>query len=177
MKFFQLAGKYVAADGGIREVAVKVCNNENKECNESFVREAQIMMNLNHPCIVQFIGLKKNYKTFFSFSYIYISPFSTSGLSSGPPLMMVLELVRLGSLLEFMTSQPGSVSEHQEVPLWVSTIKWILILLQTNQFPFLLIGITNCSRNDLLGREGVNCSISWDFTTLTLIGLIFLIGS
>jgi len=45
------------ADGGVREVAVKVCNNENEECNESFVREAQIMMALNHPCIVQFIGI------------------------------------------------------------------------------------------------------------------------
>ncbi len=46
----------MAAEGDVREVAVKVCNNKNEDCNESFVREAQIMMGLNHPCIVQFIG-------------------------------------------------------------------------------------------------------------------------
>jgi len=55
--WFVLLGQYMPADGGVREVAVKVCNNENEECNESFVREAQIMMALNHPCIVQFIGI------------------------------------------------------------------------------------------------------------------------
>jgi len=46
---------------------------------------------------------------------------------------MVLELVKLGSLLEFITSQPGSVSEDIELPLWVRE-KWIEIMKYSKVF-------------------------------------------
>ena len=46
-----------------------------------------------------------------------------SGLSSGPPVLMILELVPLGSMLDFLKDHPDSVREDMEIPLWVSTTR------------------------------------------------------
>ena len=51
---------------------------------------------LNHSCLIWF-----------------------SGVSSGPPVLMILELVPLGSMLEFLTDHPESVRVDMEIPLWV----------------------------------------------------------
>lgn len=48
-----------------------------------FLREADVMMRLEHPCVVRLIGL-----------------------CAGPPLMMAQELVPLGSLLDYLLDHP-----------------------------------------------------------------------
>ena len=47
---------YMNENGHIRDVAVKVINAVEESSKQDFIREANVMMNLDHQCIVQFIG-------------------------------------------------------------------------------------------------------------------------
>lgn len=66
---------------------------------EAFLCEAKVMMNLNHHCIVKFIGL-----------------------SLGPPLLMVQELVALGSMLSYLIRNKEAINPDYELKIWAAQI-------------------------------------------------------
>ena len=76
-----------------------------------FVQEATVMMNLDHQCIVRLIGI-----------------------SSGPPVLVVLELVPLGSMLDFLLDHPVAVRPDMELPLWAAQIACGMVYLENQRF-------------------------------------------
>ena len=81
-------------------MAIKTLRDDQVESNrEEFLREARVMMKLQHPNIVQLVAL-----------------------CNGPPLMMVQELVALGSLLDYLLDHPHTISPRFEFPLWAGQI-------------------------------------------------------
>uniref|UniRef100_A0A6B2EKM1 Tyrosine-protein kinase n=1 Tax=Phlebotomus kandelakii TaxID=1109342 RepID=A0A6B2EKM1_9DIPT len=88
-------------EGGERiPVAVKTLHDERCRKNrEEFLREANVMIQLRHHCIVKLIGISK-----------------------GPPLMMVQELVGLGSMLDYLHQNGEKINPHCELRLWASQI-------------------------------------------------------
>nr|CAD7448112.1 unnamed protein product [Timema bartmani] len=81
-------------------VAIKTLHQEHVEANrDEFLREARVMMGLNHHCVVKLIGVSK-----------------------GPPLQMVQELVPLGSMLAYLLEFPDRVHPNYELKLWASQI-------------------------------------------------------
>jgi len=106
-------GSYMTEAGVVKDVAIKALSNESIEPGQSdeFLSEAKVMMDLDHQCIVQLLGI-----------------------SHGPPVLMVLELVPLGSMLSFLEEQPGSVTTDMEIPLWASQIACGMLYLQSKKF-------------------------------------------
>jgi len=97
--------------GVVKEVAVKALSKETIEPHQSeeFLREAKVMMTLDHQCIVQLLGV-----------------------SHGPPVLMVLELVPLGSMLDYLvTHGSAKVATDMELPLWASQIACGMLYLQS----------------------------------------------
>ncbi|XP_012260350.2 tyrosine-protein kinase Shark isoform X1 [Athalia rosae] len=86
---------------GIQEpVAIKTLHESHSQATRiEFLREARVMMSLNHHCIVRLIGL-----------------------SEGPPLLMVQELVPLGSMLAYLLEFPDRVNPNYELKIWASQI-------------------------------------------------------
>ena len=83
-----------------REVAIKTLRDEHCRSNkQEFLREASVMIRLKHHCIVQFIGISK-----------------------GETLMMVQELVPLGSMLHFILDHKDIINPNYELKLWASQI-------------------------------------------------------
>jgi len=99
--------------GVVKDVAIKALSNESIEPGQSeeFLSEAKVMMDLDHQCIVQLLGI-----------------------SHGPPVLMILELVPLGSVLSYLEEQPDSVSPGMEIPLWASQIACGMLYLQSKKF-------------------------------------------
>ncbi|XP_059607389.1 tyrosine-protein kinase Shark isoform X2 [Phlebotomus argentipes] len=90
------------AEAGERiPVAVKTLHDERCRKNrEEFLREANVMIQLRHHCIVKLIGISK-----------------------GPPLMMVQELVELGSMLNYLQRHgEQKINPNCELRLWASQI-------------------------------------------------------
>lgn len=104
-------GLYMGESGHIQPVAVKVLSDMDEAQAKNFSTEAAVMMNLDHQSIVQLIGI-----------------------SSGPPVLIVLELVPLGSLLEFLHDHPDSVRTHMEIPLWAAQIACGMMYLVKQRF-------------------------------------------
>ncbi|KAI8122408.1 Tyrosine-protein kinase shark [Lucilia cuprina] len=83
-----------------REVAIKTLRDEHCRSNkQEFLREASVMIRLKHHCIVQLIGISK-----------------------GDTLMMVQELVPLGSMLHFILDHRDQINPNYELKLWASQI-------------------------------------------------------
>ncbi|XP_055703901.1 tyrosine-protein kinase Shark isoform X2 [Phlebotomus papatasi] len=81
-------------------VAIKTLHDERCRKNrEEFLREANVMIQLRHHCIVKLIGISK-----------------------GPPLMMVQELVGLGSMLDYLHQNGDKINPNCELRLWASQI-------------------------------------------------------
>lgn len=81
-------------------VAIKTLHDEHCQQNRAeFLREASVMIKLSHHCIVRLIGISK-----------------------GPPLMMVQELVALGSMLNFIVEHPDQIGVQFELKLWAAQI-------------------------------------------------------
>ncbi|XP_055693525.1 tyrosine-protein kinase Shark isoform X2 [Lutzomyia longipalpis] len=81
-------------------VAIKTLHDERCRKNrEEFLREANVMIQLRHHCIVKLIGISK-----------------------GPPLMMVQELVSLGSMLDYLHQHGDTINPNCELRLWASQI-------------------------------------------------------
>ncbi|XP_015522213.2 tyrosine-protein kinase Shark isoform X1 [Neodiprion lecontei] len=93
-------GVYDAPTGVREPVAIKTLHESHSEATRAeFLREARVMMSLNHHCIVRLIGL-----------------------SLGPPLLMVQELVPLGSMLAYLLEFPDRVNPNYELKIWASQI-------------------------------------------------------
>uniref|UniRef100_A0A0K8TI66 Tyrosine-protein kinase n=1 Tax=Lygus hesperus TaxID=30085 RepID=A0A0K8TI66_LYGHE len=105
---------YQTGDGSEIEVAVKTLHREHMNANNrnEFIKEAELMMGLNHHCIVKLIGLSQDDNN----------------------LLMVQELVPLGSLLQFLLLHPSQASPEYELPVWASQIALGMEYLYQNQF-------------------------------------------
>jgi len=106
-------GSYMTESGDVKEVAIKALSHESLEPGQSdeFLSEARVMMDLDHQCIVQLLGI-----------------------SHGPPILMILELVPLGSVLSYLEENPKSVSTDMEIPLWASQIACGMMYLEEKKF-------------------------------------------
>lgn len=81
-------------------VAIKTLHDEHCKQNKTeFLREASVMIKLSHHCIVKLIGISK-----------------------GPPLMMIQELVPLGSMLTYLLEHPNEINPNFELKIWASQI-------------------------------------------------------
>lgn len=81
-------------------IAIKqLVESQGKRNRADFLREASVMIRLRHHCIVKLIGVCK-----------------------GPPLMMVEELVPLGSMLDYIIANKSTVSPKHELIIWAAQI-------------------------------------------------------
>lgn len=93
-------GTYTKRNGEAIKVAIKTLRNEQIETNRgAFLCEAQVMMKLNHHCVVKLIGL-----------------------SIGRPLLMVQELVALGSMLQYIILHKDRINPNYEFKIWAAQI-------------------------------------------------------
>lgn len=94
-----LMGEWTDPSGRSIPVALKTLHGEHINTGEEeFKREASIMMGLDHPCIVKLYGICR-----------------------GESLMMVQELVTMGSALDFILDYPVAVGLG-EFKLWAAQI-------------------------------------------------------
>ena len=104
-------GHLTAENNQIIQVAVKTLQIEQYHQNISeFLREASIMIKLQHSCIVRLIGISK-----------------------GPPLCIVQELLALGSLAKYLVSNSERI-DVKSVNLWASQIASGMEFLESRHF-------------------------------------------
>ncbi|GBP11044.1 Tyrosine-protein kinase HTK16 [Eumeta japonica] len=95
-----------------QSVAVKTLHIQHSDAEkQEFLSEAKIMTSLRHRCIVRLIGI-----------------------SLGPPLAMIQELVPLGSLLEFLLRHPDKASPSYELRLWACQVAAGMRYLESRRF-------------------------------------------
>lgn len=94
------------------DVAVKTLHESHcRQNRQEFLREASVMIKLQHPCIVRLIGICK-----------------------GPPsLMIVQELMPFGSLLTYLQDNKDS-SQLADLKLWASQIASGMQYLESQRF-------------------------------------------
>ncbi|XP_045499325.1 tyrosine-protein kinase Shark isoform X1 [Colias croceus] len=106
-----LRAVYNAPDQPPVQVAVKTLHLQHTDSNKrEFLAEAKLMMALRHRCIVRLIGV-----------------------SLGPPLAMVQELVPLGSLLEYLVRHAESTAGC-ELRLWACQVAAGMRYLERRRF-------------------------------------------
>lgn len=109
-------------------VAIKTLHDEHcKENRAEFLREASVMIKLSHHCIVRLMGISKVCFTCFFTITIYnlvfiFDLFLFVYRFKGPPLMIVQELVSLGSLLNYLIENSDKISSNFELKIWASQI-------------------------------------------------------
>ncbi|XP_035440783.1 tyrosine-protein kinase Shark [Spodoptera frugiperda] len=107
-----LRATYSPADQAPQPVAVKTLHMQHTDTNKKeFLSEAKVMMSVRHRCIVRLIGV-----------------------SLGPPLAMVQELVPLGSLLEYLVRHPDKASPGYELRLWACQVAAGMRYLERRRF-------------------------------------------
>ena len=106
-------GNYMTEAGVTKDVAIKALSSDSLEPGQDkeFLEEANVMMGLDHQCVVNLLGI-----------------------SQGPPVLMILELVPLGSLLSYLEENPATVSFTFDIPLWASQIACGMQYLQSKKF-------------------------------------------
>ncbi|XP_020798316.1 tyrosine-protein kinase shark [Drosophila serrata] len=92
------------------EVAIKMLSDEHSNKQE-FLREASVMMRLEHKCIVRLIGISK-----------------------GEMLMMVQELAPLGSMLQYILDHGGEITANSELKVWASQVACGMHYLESQHF-------------------------------------------
>lgn len=106
-----LKGVWTDPKGNKVPVALKTLHPEKIAHGEQeFLREARIMSGLDHPCIVQLIGV-----------------------CLGPPLILVQELVQMGALLDFLIDHQSEISQR-DLKLWAAQIAWGMMYLEKKRF-------------------------------------------
>lgn len=94
------------------KVAIKILHNEQLETNKgAFLSEAQVMIKLHHHCVVKLIGL-----------------------CLSPQLLMVQELVPLGSLLNYLDAHRERINPDYEFKIWAAQIACGMKYLEENRF-------------------------------------------
>ncbi|XP_036330066.1 tyrosine-protein kinase Shark isoform X1 [Rhagoletis pomonella] len=94
------------------DVAIKTLHKEHCRASKNdFLREASVMIRLNHHCIVQLIGVSKM-----------------------ETLIMIQELVPLGSMLTFIKANRTKIDPNRELKLWASQIACGMLYLETHHF-------------------------------------------
>ncbi|XP_072941522.1 tyrosine-protein kinase Shark isoform X2 [Epargyreus clarus] len=107
-----LRATYCPPDQPPLQVAVKTLHVQHTDTNKrEFLSEAKLMMSLRHRCIVRLIGV-----------------------SLGPPLAMIQELVPLGSLLEYLLRYPEKASPGYELRLWACQVAAGMRYLERRRF-------------------------------------------
>ncbi|XP_070538021.1 tyrosine-protein kinase HTK16-like [Ptychodera flava] len=102
-----MKGIWTNSRGIKSEVAVKTLHKEHiQHGTPEFLREAEIMVRLNHPCIVQL-----------------------HGVVDGPPMMMVQELVTMGSLLDYLLDHSAKIIE-MDFKTWATQIAMGMMYLE-----------------------------------------------
>ncbi|XP_055855577.1 tyrosine-protein kinase Shark [Episyrphus balteatus] len=93
-------------------IAIKTLRDEHCRSNkQEFLREASVMIRLKHHCIVQLIGISK-----------------------GKSLMMVQEMVPLGSMLHFIIENSTKINPNCELKIWASQIACGMNYLESQHF-------------------------------------------
>ncbi|KAH8384584.1 hypothetical protein KR093_001801 [Drosophila rubida] len=95
------------------EVAIKTLRDAEQQAinKQEFLREASVMMRLEHKCIVRLIGISK-----------------------GDMLMMVQELAPLGSMLQYILDHSDELKVNFELKLWAAQIACGMHYLETQHF-------------------------------------------
>nr|CAB3510236.1 unnamed protein product [Spodoptera littoralis] len=107
-----LRATYSPGDQPPQPVAVKTLHMQHTDTNKKeFLSEAKVMMSVRHRCIVRLIGV-----------------------SLGPPLAMIQELVPLGSLLEYLVRHPDKASPGYELRLWACQVAAGMRYLERRRF-------------------------------------------
>ncbi|XP_017049477.1 tyrosine-protein kinase Shark [Drosophila ficusphila] len=105
-----LVKKSAAGDESRVEVAIKMLSDEHSNKQE-FLREASVMMRLEHKCIVRLIGISK-----------------------GEMLMMVQELAPLGSMLQYILDHGAEIKANSELKVWATQIACGMHYLESQHF-------------------------------------------
>ncbi|GFT73185.1 tyrosine-protein kinase HTK16 [Nephila pilipes] len=106
-----LKGKWLNSSKIEVDVAVKTMRDEHVQSyREEFIREVEVMVGLDHPCVVKLLGV-----------------------CLGPPLMMVQELVPMGSLLDYILDFPNEII-FDNMLLWSAQIAWGMTYLESKRF-------------------------------------------
>lgn len=106
-----LRGTYKGPSGKI-EVAIKTLRVDAMGHGEQeFMREAKIMFNLNHPCIVKLIGVTRS-----------------------KPMMMVQELIPLGALVDYLYDGKYKKPTMMTLKLWAAEIASGMMYLEKRRF-------------------------------------------
>uniref|UniRef100_A0A8D8A527 Tyrosine-protein kinase n=2 Tax=Culex pipiens TaxID=7175 RepID=A0A8D8A527_CULPI len=93
-------------------IAIKqLVESHGKRNRADFLREASVMIRLRHHCIVRLIGICK-----------------------GPPLMMIEELVPLGSMLDYIITQKAKINPKHELIIWAAQIACGMQYLEQHHF-------------------------------------------
>uniref|UniRef100_A0A182SMW5 Tyrosine-protein kinase n=1 Tax=Anopheles maculatus TaxID=74869 RepID=A0A182SMW5_9DIPT len=92
-------GSMQPAMGRVPVAIKKVMDSQERRERTDFLREASVMIRLRHNCIVRLIGICK-----------------------GPPLIMVQELIPLGSMLVYITKNKNTINPHHEMMIWAAQI-------------------------------------------------------
>lgn len=107
-----LRGVLRMSDGRKLYVAIKTLHKEHYEENlAEFLREASVMIKLDNPFIVKLIGITK-----------------------GPPLGLVQELLPLGSLATYLTDHASEIDVKDNCNLWASQIAQGMEYLESKRF-------------------------------------------
>jgi tyrosine-protein kinase len=106
-------GTYVKKNGDEIDVAIKTLRNEQIETNrEAFLSEASVMKKLNHHCVVKLFGLS----------------------SLGRSILMVQELVSLGSMLHYIILHKDLINPNYEFKIWAAQIACGMNYLEEQRF-------------------------------------------
>ncbi|XP_006819141.1 tyrosine-protein kinase HTK16-like [Saccoglossus kowalevskii] len=98
-------------DNGLRvQVALKTLRDDNLLSSNEFFREAEIMAGLNHPCIVELYGVV-----------------------SGARMMIVQELITMGSLLDYLFDHRADIKEI-DFKTWAAQIAFGMMYLEEMGF-------------------------------------------
>lgn len=106
-----LRGIWLSPSGDKIDVAVKTLHDDNKVNKKNFLKEAEVMMNLNHLYIVKLVGV-----------------------CHGPPVAMVQELMAMGSLLDFLLEHEEEISVDFHHKLWAAQIAEGMMYLEQKHF-------------------------------------------
>lgn len=106
-----LKGVWTSNTGEKVAVALKTLHQDKLQQGEKeFLREARVMSQLDHPCIVRLLGV-----------------------CLGPPMILVQELVSMGALLDHLIDHQDEI-EQVDLKLWASQIAMGMMYLEQKRF-------------------------------------------